>query len=114
MSRGGSDATVAREFDLDKKAFVPESEDGFVLPEAKSDFCYRGRDTLLVGGVFGDGEQTDSGYSRTVRASSSVGFGVQSCCSPRSVEVLPASPGPARTSLTRRETLAPCLARLAK
>ena len=68
LSRGGADATVAREFCLDKKAFVPESEGGFVLPEAKSDFCFRGRDTLLVGGVFGDAEQTDSGYSRTVRA----------------------------------------------
>ena len=63
LSRGGSDATVAREFDLDKKAFVPPSEGGFELPEAKSRFCYKDRDTLLVGGVFGDEEMTDSGYA---------------------------------------------------
>jgi prolyl oligopeptidase len=66
LSPGGSDATVAREFDLDKKAFVPEADGGFVLPEAKSQFCYKDRDTLLVGGVFGEAEMTDSGYPRTV------------------------------------------------
>ena len=44
LSRGGSDATVAREFDLDKKAFVPAAEGGFELPEGKSDFCYKARD----------------------------------------------------------------------
>ena len=45
---------------------MPEAEGGFVLPEAKSQFCYKDRDTLLVGGVFGDAEMTDSGYPRTV------------------------------------------------
>jgi len=67
LSRGGSDATVVREFDLDAKRFVPASEGGFELPEAKSQLCYKDRDTLLVGGVFGDEEMTDSGYARTVR-----------------------------------------------
>ena len=38
-----------REFDVDKKRFISESEGGFRLPEAKSDLCYRGRDVLLVG-----------------------------------------------------------------
>ena len=66
LSRGGADATVAREFDLDKKAFVPVNEGGFVLPEAKSRICYRGRDTLLVGTDMGEGSMTDSGYPRTV------------------------------------------------
>src|SRR3981081_3398182 len=33
LSRGGADATVVREFDLDRRAFVA---DGFALPEAKS------------------------------------------------------------------------------
>jgi len=66
LSRGGSDATVAREFDLDKKAFVPAAEQGFELPEGKSDFCYKDRDTLLVGGVFGEAEMTSSGYPRTL------------------------------------------------
>ena len=45
LSRGGSDATVAREFDLDKMAFVPVAEGGFELPEGKSDFCYKARTT---------------------------------------------------------------------
>mmetsp|Transcript_20290 Transcript_20290/g.66443 ORF Transcript_20290/g.66443 Transcript_20290/m.66443 type:complete len:413 (+) Transcript_20290:26-1264(+) len=66
LSRGGSDATVVREFDLDAKAFVAEREGGFALPEAKSRLCYKDRDTLLVGGVFGEEEMTDSGYPRSV------------------------------------------------
>ena len=45
LSRGGSDATVAREFDLDAMAFVPAAEGGFELPEGKSDFCYKARGT---------------------------------------------------------------------
>ena len=65
LSRGGTDATVAREFDLDKKAFIPVSDGGFELPEAKTQFCFKDRDTLLVGGAFGDEEMTDSGYPRT-------------------------------------------------
>ena len=66
LSRGGSDATVAREFDLDEKRFIPESEGGFVLPEAKSRMSYKDANTLIVGGVFGDDEMTDSGYPRSV------------------------------------------------
>ena len=65
LSRGGSDATVARELDLNTKAFIPPSEGGFEVPEAKSRFCYKDRDTLLIGGVFGDAEMTDSGYPRS-------------------------------------------------
>ena len=65
LSRGGSDATIAREFDLDAKAFVPPSAGGFEVPECKSNFCYKDRDTLLIGGAFGEGEMTDSGYPRT-------------------------------------------------
>jgi prolyl oligopeptidase len=36
LSPGGSDATVAREFDLDSKQFVAPDQGGFVLPEAKA------------------------------------------------------------------------------
>ena len=67
LSRGGADAAVVREFDVDKKRFISESEGGFRLPEAKSDLCYRGRDVLLVGTDMGEGSMTDSGYPRTVR-----------------------------------------------
>ncbi len=64
LSRGGADATVVREFDLNRKLFVP---DGFVLPEAKSRVDWRDRNTLYVGTDFGSGTLTDSGYPRLVK-----------------------------------------------
>jgi len=64
LSRGGADADVVREFDLDAKAFV---DGGFSLPEAKSRVAWRGRDSLFVGTDFGPGSLTTSGYPRTVR-----------------------------------------------
>ena len=41
LSRGGSDATVAREYDLDTKQFISPEQGGFELPEAKSRFSYK-------------------------------------------------------------------------
>ncbi|MEN0065757.1 MAG: prolyl oligopeptidase family serine peptidase [Myxococcota bacterium] len=64
LSRGGADATVVREFDLNTKAFVT---DGFVLKEAKVRIAWIDADTLFVGTDFGPGSMTDSGYPRTVR-----------------------------------------------
>ena len=64
LSRGGSDASVRREFDVSDKAFV---EDGFVMPEAKAAAAWIDRDTLLVGTDWGEGSLTSSGYPRTVR-----------------------------------------------
>jgi len=64
LSRGGADADVVREFDLETKTFVP---DGFTLPEAKSRVAWRGRDSLFVATDFGPGSLTTSGYPRTVR-----------------------------------------------
>lgn len=64
LSRGGGDAVVIREFDLDKKAFV---ENGFTLPEAKSDIAWKDKDTLYVATNFGPGSLTDSGYPRIVK-----------------------------------------------
>jgi prolyl oligopeptidase len=64
LSRGGADATVVREFDLNAKAFVTN---GFYLPEAKSDVTWRNRDTLYVGTDFGPGSLTTSGYPRVVK-----------------------------------------------
>jgi prolyl oligopeptidase len=64
LSRGGADADVVREFDLETKSFVP---DGFALPEAKSHVAWRDADTLLVATDTGPGSLTDSGYPRTVR-----------------------------------------------
>ena len=65
LSRGGADAEVIREYDLETKAFVPG---GFELPEAKSRVAWRDADTLLIGTDFGAGSMTTSGYPRTVRA----------------------------------------------
>lgn len=67
LSRGGADATVVREFDICSKAFVPPSEGGFFIPEAKSRKCWKDRNTLLVGSDFGSGSMTESGYPRTCR-----------------------------------------------
>ena len=64
LSRGGADASVVREFDIAKKAFV---SDGFVLPEAKSSTAWKDRNTLFVGTDFGAGSMTESGYPRIVK-----------------------------------------------
>ncbi len=45
LSRGGADANVVREFDLETKTFVP---DGFALPEAKTNSAWLDADTLYV------------------------------------------------------------------
>jgi prolyl oligopeptidase len=65
MSRGGSDAAVTREFDLEEKRFVAG---GFDLPEAKGTASWLDRDSLLVSSSLGgEAFQTVAGYSRTVR-----------------------------------------------
>jgi prolyl oligopeptidase len=64
LSRGGGDAVVLREFDLGRRAFVP---DGFVLPEAKGGAAWLDRDTLLLASALGEGMATAAGYARTVR-----------------------------------------------
>lgn len=65
LSKGGKDATVIREYDLGKKAFVA---DGFSIPEAKSEVAWVSADQILVASDFGKGSLTDSGYARTVRS----------------------------------------------
>ena len=64
LSRGGSDATVTREYDVDGRQFVA---DGFRLPEAKSSVSWENRDTVLVGTDFGPDSLTESGYPRVVK-----------------------------------------------
>ncbi|WCL55027.1 prolyl oligopeptidase family serine peptidase [Gimibacter soli] len=64
LSRGGSDATVRREFDLKAKAFV---DGGFATPESKGGVTWEDADTLLVSVDFGEGTLTTSGYPRQVR-----------------------------------------------
>ncbi|MBM7368020.1 prolyl oligopeptidase family serine peptidase [Gordonia hydrophobica] len=69
LSRGGADAAVVREYDVASRSWV---DDGFTLPEAKSQVGWIDRDTVYVGTDFAqtpDGlpALTSSGYPRTVR-----------------------------------------------
>ncbi len=64
LSRGGSDATIVREFDMLTRQFI---DDGFALPEAKSQVSWADPDTVLVGTDFGPDSLTDSGYPRVVK-----------------------------------------------
>ncbi|MBU8869692.1 MAG: prolyl oligopeptidase family serine peptidase [Gemmatimonadales bacterium] len=64
LSRGGGDATVAREFDTVTKTFVT---DGFIVPEAKSQVGWKDENTLWIGTDFGEGSLTSSGYPRLVK-----------------------------------------------
>ncbi|MDT5323597.1 MAG: prolyl oligopeptidase [Mycobacterium sp.] len=64
LSRGGSDATVVREFDMRTQQFVTG---GFELPEAKTDVTWQDADTVIVGTDFGPGSLTDSGYPRITK-----------------------------------------------
>ncbi len=64
LSRGGADADVVREFDLEKRQFIT---DGFTLPEAKQEVAWRDRDALYVASDFGPGSTTTSGYPRIVK-----------------------------------------------
>ena len=64
LSRGGTDASVYREFDAIAKHFV---EDGFEIPEAKSGVAWLDRNTLLIGTDWGQNSLTESGYPRIVK-----------------------------------------------
>ena len=64
LSRGGSDASVIREFDLESKSFV---HGGFELAEAKSDVSWLNKNEVLVASDFGEGTLTESGYPRIVK-----------------------------------------------
>ena len=64
LSRGGADATVVREFDLDTRTFV---DGGFAVPEAKTSVSWIDADTIYVGTDFGTGSLTSSGYPRLVK-----------------------------------------------
>jgi prolyl oligopeptidase len=64
LSRGGADADVVREFDLEAKAFL---KDGFSLPESKNSVSWLDADHLYVGTDFGPGSMTSSGYPRIAK-----------------------------------------------
>ncbi|MCW2511318.1 MAG: Prolyl endopeptidase [Mycobacterium sp.] len=64
LSRGGSDATVTREYDMTTRRFV---DDGFTVPEAKTSISWEDHDTVLIGTDFGPGSLTESGYPRIMK-----------------------------------------------
>jgi len=64
LSRGGADAAVIREYDMERREFI---EDGFTLPEAKSEVGWIDVDRIFVGTDFGPGSLTTSGYPRIVK-----------------------------------------------
>ena len=64
LSRGGADADVTREFDLENKAWV---KDGFLRKEAKGGLGWIDQDTVYVATDFGPGTMTQSGYPRIAK-----------------------------------------------
>jgi prolyl oligopeptidase len=59
LSDGGKDAHVVREFNAATKRFV---ENGFSLPEAKTQIVWADADTVIVSSDWGEGSLTESGY----------------------------------------------------
>jgi prolyl oligopeptidase len=64
LSDGGKDAASVREFDTRTGGFVDR---GFQIPEAKSDYVWIDRDTLLVAYEWQKGQLTESGYPYVVK-----------------------------------------------
>jgi prolyl oligopeptidase len=64
LSRGGADADVTREFDIDSRQWV---KDGFFRAEAKGALGWKDADTVYVFTDFGKDSMTPSGYPRIVK-----------------------------------------------
>jgi prolyl oligopeptidase len=64
LSPGGTDADIVREFDIPSGAFV---ENGFVVPEAKSNVTWADADHLIVVTNYGPDSLTTSGYGRIAK-----------------------------------------------
>ncbi|HPN71514.1 MAG TPA: prolyl oligopeptidase family serine peptidase [Saprospiraceae bacterium] len=64
LSRGGGDAVVIKEFDVNTKTFI---EGGFQLAEAKGSAGYLDVDHVIVSSDFGPGTMTSSGYANQVK-----------------------------------------------
>ncbi len=64
LSKGGGDAVVTKEFDVNTKRFI---EGGFVLKESKGSAEYVDENTLIVSTNFGEGTMTNSGYPLQAR-----------------------------------------------
>jgi len=64
LSKGGGDAVVIKEFDVNKKQFIA---DGFFIDESKGSASYIDENTLIVSSDFGEGTMTTSGYPKQVK-----------------------------------------------
>jgi prolyl oligopeptidase len=64
LSRGGADADVTREFDMDKRQFI---KDGFSRSESKGSMNWIDRDHVFVMTDFGADSMTESGYPRIAK-----------------------------------------------
>ncbi|RZA29795.1 MAG: S9 family peptidase, partial [Lysobacteraceae bacterium] len=64
LSRGGADADVTREFDIESRQWI---KDGFFRPEAKGGLTWIDQDNVYVFTDFGAGSMTPSGYPRIVK-----------------------------------------------
>jgi prolyl oligopeptidase len=65
LSVGGKDSNEIREFDTVARRFVPASEGGFVLPDAKQQIAWLDENRLVV--ATAAGPVTTSGYAREAR-----------------------------------------------
>lgn len=64
LSDGGTDESIAREFNVIDKKFV---EGGFSLPSSKGSAAWINEDELIISRNFGPGSMTTSGYPRIVK-----------------------------------------------
>ncbi|XZE44398.1 prolyl oligopeptidase family serine peptidase [Pirellulaceae bacterium SH467] len=64
LSRGGADADVTREFNMQSRSFV---KDGFQRPEAKGGMSWIDKDHVFIQTDFGPGSMTESGYPRIAK-----------------------------------------------
>ena len=63
VAHKGQDAAIMREYDIAARSFV---EDGFSLPESKSNVWWRDEDTLILGAALTGSPKTESGAARTL------------------------------------------------
>jgi prolyl oligopeptidase len=64
LSDGGTDESIAREFNVEQKKFV---EGGFSLPSSKGSAAWISGNELIISRNFGPGTMTTSGYPRIVK-----------------------------------------------
>ena len=67
LNRGGTDASVLREYDIKNKRFIPLEENGFFIEQSKSHTTWINPDELLVASTLEDNHKTKSGYPRIIK-----------------------------------------------